>query len=167
MSKPDTYNIGALPQMQNWEKGVQNIDNLNQGLMDPNSQYNRNQRTIMSNQGFDQMAFQNTMSERNAAMSGGGGTSFAPHQMNRERRKLQGSLLNMAQGSLQQNYMQGLSGLTNNLANKESLANIYASQSMANTDMNNAHKNKMGALMTGFSGGGALKGIGGLLGIGA
>ena len=95
---------GAVNQMQ---AGYGQMQNMGQGLMDPNSAINQQQQQMIRNQSADQLAMQHMLARRQAAALGQDSGITAAQNRAMQGRMAQGAM-QQGQQAFMQNRMQGM-----------------------------------------------------------
>jgi len=130
--------------MQGVNAGYDKISEYAEGMMDPNSQQNQNQRSMMNQQGADAAAQSSRMAGRNAAMAGGAPAgALAAQTASTANQSLAGSN-NAFNQYLQGAQGQGASMLSGVLANQGQMQN-QKFQMVNNQRQANAQADTQGA----------------------
>ena len=127
-SKPGGYDIGALPQMQQYESGLNEQLGLARAYMDPSSQQNRMMRQGLMGQSMNMIGLQNQLNARNPNVAGGitGAQNRATTQQG-----ISGALGQYSQGLLG-NMSMGMGAFGRGMQQYGDLASMYGQQYVQN-----------------------------------
>tara|TARA_Y100000310_G_scaffold259013_1_gene267585 strand:- start:649 stop:1278 length:630 start_codon:yes stop_codon:yes gene_type:complete len=127
-SKPSGYDISTLPQMQQYEAGLNEQLGLSRAYMDPNSRQNQLMRSGMMGQNMNMIGLQNQFNARNPNIASGitGAQNRATTQQG-----ISGALGQYQQG-LQGNISMGMGALGRGMQQYGDLASMYGQQYVQN-----------------------------------